>query len=692
MFVGGRGAFAARKRRVHFREQPNKAEEAIGKRGTIGLIAVALVTALVIVGNLSRLETAERCRAVAAPNISYGPPRGEPLGSQGLRFVNRQEFIFQVGDLAGHDRFHIALDLHITKPGRFRVRLTGEDASADFVVPAAQVVSGRARLEVDVAGDEATIRLEPSAASFRETQALGGARFGQVTLNSQDAGLSLRSLAIDDGGERIAAARFVGALTTWWAKALVAGLLAVGLALAGRQQARLEGLGAAAARVLLAASPLWAGLLLAPQTASAPAVAFAATAALWTATRRSKPWRKRPRAGTVLVALSLGVAVAAAMAAGVLPKTVWIAPLVLTGAGAAWVVLAPRNTMRGYAVAMLALAVLTVGALEAAARFSVYEAQWRPAGVGRTFQTHDELFFVPEGLFSDGLGLRVEQVQFRSGPTGVAKPAGVTRVMVLGGSNAWGQNLPSNASTFSAELETCLNERTGRPVEVINAGVQGYELFQLWRFYELVAAAYAPEVVVLYLGRNDGAERFGPYTYRELWAMRQDGRLTDIESELDGTELPLPWIAAAQSVLRHARLYNGLVLAVTAGRAQATPDLATRFGALRNVNPPEDFAANLAAMIDTARAHGANVLVADEFDIGLVDVSPEAKPREIRRVMREVAAAKNAAYAPVGETLGARPDKADLVFSYDPVHLNRKGHRTVGRLLCERLLTAGLVR
>jgi lysophospholipase L1-like esterase len=83
------------------------------------------------------------------------------------------------------------------------------------------------------------------------------------------------------------------------------------------------------------------------------------------------------------------------------------------------------------------------------------------------------------------------------------KPAGTRRVVLLGGSSVQGFML-QDAQTIPSRLEVRLRARGGGTVEVINAGVAGYNTLQIRRMMPEVWDL-SPDVLVLYAGHNDYA-------------------------------------------------------------------------------------------------------------------------------------------------------------------------------------------
>jgi lysophospholipase L1-like esterase len=87
------------------------------------------------------------------------------------------------------------------------------------------------------------------------------------------------------------------------------------------------------------------------------------------------------------------------------------------------------------------------------------------------------------------------------------KPPGERRIVVLGDSLVLSVQV-SLADTFCERLERQLNARGGpERWRVINAGVQGYGPVQEWFFFDKVAAAFEPDVVLIvaFVG-NDAIE------------------------------------------------------------------------------------------------------------------------------------------------------------------------------------------
>jgi lysophospholipase L1-like esterase len=83
------------------------------------------------------------------------------------------------------------------------------------------------------------------------------------------------------------------------------------------------------------------------------------------------------------------------------------------------------------------------------------------------------------------------------------KPEGTIRILLIGGSTARGM-FASSGSTISDVLQRLLREEfPSARIEVVNAGMSGYVLEQLFIYYQLVLSKYSPDMVVGLNGYND---------------------------------------------------------------------------------------------------------------------------------------------------------------------------------------------
>jgi len=282
-------------------------------------------------------------------------------------------------------------------------------------------------------------------------------------------------------------------------------------------------------------------------------------------------------------------------------------------------------------------------------------------------------------------------LNFRGGPSDFTKPLDGCRIMVMGGSNTWGEHIKDNQDTFSGRLADCLRqEYAKRPIEVLNAGIGGFNLFQLLLTYKLYGAKYQPDMLILYVNFNDSLEALGPYTYRELWQMSERGMMNSTNrTDTQGAVLNKV-VKSIQDVLRHSLAYNGLTAAIVEKRVRLLTSPVVPSSIFKEVNPPDEYRQNLEEFISICKSNHTSVILADEFDIHFPQKT-ERKAKEIRTIMREIADKYQVHYLPINQMLGERIDKNELVFSFDPVHLTVKGHEIVASELCSYIASAGAV-
>ncbi len=107
-------------------------------------------------------------------------------------------------------------------------------------------------------------------------------------------------------------------------------------------------------------------------------------------------------------------------------------------------------------------------------------------------------------------------------PVGTQRPAGSLRVLCLGDSYTYGVGV-DDAAAYPALLETILQKRLpGREVQVINAGVPFYDIFDELSYFREKGARLKPDVVVLQFYINDLEAMAGSF-FREDLLHRQGG-------------------------------------------------------------------------------------------------------------------------------------------------------------------------
>jgi lysophospholipase L1-like esterase len=337
-----------------------------------------------------------------------------------------------------------------------------------------------------------------------------------------------------------------------------------------------------------------------------------------------------------------------------------------------------RRRLRRLAGVVVIIAASAVGA-ELVIRVYVWLRGWTPncyAASLELFRPHPELgydlrpgFRLRSGVYTiaiNSLGLRGPEIT-------AAKSAGVRRIAILGGSAAFGY-LVSDGEESARLLEHRLR-RTGHRVDVINAGVPGYNLLQTVPRFRQLIARLSPDVVVLYLGWNDlgyvvsdtpEAARFRRRPIAPTWE-RAAGKST------------------LYGFLRY-RLFSGPL-----GPAPARLDAwaPTPLGAAQ-------FVENLRTLGDTIRASGAKMTVCAPASAANPAADPTLKaalaetPANVEKVvalgawlhetLAEFARTQDAPFIDAYRQIPPTPE-----FLFDYIHLTRAGEERLAELLADEL-------
>jgi len=270
------------------------------------------------------------------------------------------------------------------------------------------------------------------------------------------------------------------------------------------------------------------------------------------------------------------------------------------------------------------------------------------------------------------------------------------RVVVLGDSLVLSVQVPF-AETFCHDLETRLNAVPNQRERwrVINAGVQGYGPVEQWLFYEHIAAAFEPDVVLVVTFVGNAAAMAG----RGPW-IDADGRPP---GKVDAAVDRIRRITRRSMVWQQARLrYDQLRARVNGPGIE--PGLVSYLAV-----PPPQVAAGLEVskraiglIVSHASKAGARtgiVLMPARFQTDDADFALHAGVVAARggTLVRDGA---NVRYrdtlAPLGvpmfdllPVLEAQPDRKGLFFQRN-VHLTTRGHQVVADALFQFLESSGL--
>jgi lysophospholipase L1-like esterase len=275
------------------------------------------------------------------------------------------------------------------------------------------------------------------------------------------------------------------------------------------------------------------------------------------------------------------------------------------------------------------------------------------------------------------------------------KPPGERRVVVLGDSLVLSVQV-AQAQTFCEDLERRLNAQGGPDHwRVINAGVQGYGPVQEWFFFDRVAAAFQPDVVlvVTFVG-NDAIEAAdGAASLEAGQPIEQDQ----------------PSLTSLRRLIRSSVVLQSVRIRLDQLRGRLTTGTPERPLATYLADPPPIVQQGLdvsrqaiARIADRAAAIGARtgiVLMPARFQTDDPDYGrlSRAVGDAGGTLVRDAASARfHDALAPLGlpmvdllPALKAQPERMGLFFQRT-VHLTPRGHDVVAGALFDFLASSGL--
>jgi lysophospholipase L1-like esterase len=262
---------------------------------------------------------------------------------------------------------------------------------------------------------------------------------------------------------------------------------------------------------------------------------------------------------------------------------------------------------------------------------------------------------------------------FRDDPLAHPKPRNTVRIFALGGSTTFGWGV-GNGETYHQVLERMLNDSAraaGEPTrfEIVNAGVIGYNSWQVARLMRRIAQRYQPDGFLVAYTFNDAWNRVG-----SLDSQERDRMLTGVRRKnLLRRSALFNWLIdfrARRLAQRseHGALGNELAVAQT-GDSSATPEELTAYRATLDsmIALSQDRKLSLGFTVLTARGEG-----------------------KMGARQAAMSAAAAGAHLPVIDLLeafrSAVPDSTYL--PDDAVHPSAYGHALIARLLYASLCVA----
>ncbi len=305
------------------------------------------------------------------------------------------------------------------------------------------------------------------------------------------------------------------------------------------------------------------------------------------------------------------------------------------------------------------------------------------------YARHHYLNYYPNPEYKRGK-TRHNSLGYRNNEFPAKKPEGVFRIVILGGSTTYNIGIDDNDKTVTAQLERILREEYGyKNVEVINAGVGGYNSWETLINLEFRVLDVDPDLIIEYEGTNDVHARFvDPASYKG-----------------DDSGRRKQWDPPSIFFLEHSALFRvilrklGVTQQVGIGNF-ITPK--TAYGPvsvakhnpmeLLKKNPPVYFRRNLNNMVAIAKANNVDILLLTwAYSPYLDDYASTPYYQkgfdENNEVVKEVAARNG---IPLFDFASVMPK--DKKYWRDGRHVSERGAEKNAELLAEFLDKNGLIK
>lgn len=251
-----------------------------------------------------------------------------------------------------------------------------------------------------------------------------------------------------------------------------------------------------------------------------------------------------------------------------------------------------------------------------------------------------------------------------------------TTIVCLGGSSTYGTRVFKEDS-YPYLLEATLSESVDKPINVINAGVPGYNTPNIISFLSLRVVHLKPDIVIFYVGYNDAASRIFYPGYRNDYSHAQKS-----------------WEMPETPFWRHSRLLD--VLAGKLGYSFARDPHLLSVAWRQNGGRPEvnwhnssgeAFKRNLMTLVGITRTHSAiPILVTQARNLknhpleGDSNVWMQTALAEHTAIIKQVA---NDMSVNVIDLHDLMTDKGE--YFADRFHMNEKGNRKRAEIIADYL-------
>jgi lysophospholipase L1-like esterase len=304
----------------------------------------------------------------------------------------------------------------------------------------------------------------------------------------------------------------------------------------------------------------------------------------------------------------------------------------------------------------------------------------------------DEAWGVGPGPKGTGIVYSINRHGTRGADFAIPKPAGVRRIVILGGSSAFDIHAGEGAD-WPALAEARLREAGVGAVEVINAAVPGHASFDsLGRLYAQIWT-WQPDFVLLYGAWND---------VKYFTRLTVDSPLVALQQPFDNSNNPLAsYRNPVDRLLAHSQIYVKLRTRYWLPRLDVGAEGALPEGGLRaELNPLalEQYLLNVSLFVDAARHRGIVPVLLTEATLVTANAAPEDRKRiayDYARLEHD-ALARALAACSQGLREIARNQRVDLVdldralsgspeLFVDHVHTTPAGSQRIADLVAEYL-------
>lgn len=306
---------------------------------------------------------------------------------------------------------------------------------------------------------------------------------------------------------------------------------------------------------------------------------------------------------------------------------------------------------------------------------------------------HPYLSYSPTPNYQKGQTFH-NSLGYRNDEFPAAKPGGTYRIVALGGSSTYDVRIENNDDTFTAQLEKLLKEEYGyQNVQVINAGVPGYNSWEILVNLEFRVLDLDPDLVIIYEGTNDVHARLvEPTSYR--------GDDTGRRQSWQVPQVPLWEHSAALRIL--SRMMNFSRQVSVDDFVSSPTYLSWPFedrlsednldpAEILKENPPTYFRRNLENMVAVAREHDAEIMFSTwAYSPNLDDYASQEYYKqgfqENNSIVKEVATSH---HIPFFDFAAVMPQ--DAKYWADGRHANEAGALVKARLFAEYIHSLGLI-